>query len=199
MDRYVTGEMIRALREKARMTQAELAEKICVSDKTVSKWETGRGYPDVTLLEPLAAALNVSAAELLAGSAVTNGNVSADMLRAGFCVCPVCGNIVCCVGGAAVHCHGVALTPAEAEAPDAKHAATAERVEDEWFVQVEHEMTKRHYISFIAALSSDRVQLVKLYPEGSASARFRMDGVKRLCWYCNQDGLYGAELKDLLG
>ena len=53
MDHYVTGAAIKALREKYRMTQAELAEKIRVSDKAVSKWETGRGFPDVSLLEAL--------------------------------------------------------------------------------------------------------------------------------------------------
>ena len=67
MDCCVTGAVIRTLRERLGMTQAELAEKICVSDKTVSKWETGRGFPDVSLLEPLGSALQVSVRELLCG------------------------------------------------------------------------------------------------------------------------------------
>ena len=46
MNEYVTGAIIKELREKNHLTQAELAEKINVSDKTVSKWETGKGYPD---------------------------------------------------------------------------------------------------------------------------------------------------------
>ena len=71
MNPYVTGEAIRSLREKCRFTQAQLAEKLCVSDKAVSKWETGKGYPDITLLEPLAKALSVSVAELLWISTVT--------------------------------------------------------------------------------------------------------------------------------
>ena len=65
MDHYVTGAAIRALREKQGMTQAELAEKLCVSDKAVSKWETGRGFPDVSLLEPLGKALRISIPESL--------------------------------------------------------------------------------------------------------------------------------------
>lgn len=56
MDHYVTGGVIRALREKKKLTQAALSDKIGVSDKAVSKWETGRGLPDITLLEPLGAA-----------------------------------------------------------------------------------------------------------------------------------------------
>ena len=49
MDQYVTGEAIRTLREKAGFTQAELASKICVSDKTVSKWEREESTPDAAL------------------------------------------------------------------------------------------------------------------------------------------------------
>ena len=193
MNQYVTGEAIKRLREKKHLTQAELAEKICVSDKTVSKWETGKGYPDITLLEPLAAALGVSITELISGNTVTNENVSANMLRSKFYVCPVCGNVIHGMGETAIHCHGVQLTPAEAEAPDGEHAITIQRVEDEYYVQIEHEMTKQHYISFIAALSADRLQLVKLYPEGNAEARFKISGVRKICWYCNRDGLFGTQ------
>ena len=56
MQSYVTGEVIRSLREKRRLTQRDLAQRLNVSDKTISKWETGRGLPDITLLEPLAGA-----------------------------------------------------------------------------------------------------------------------------------------------
>ena len=66
-NQYVTGAMIKRLREKRHLTQAELAEKICVTDKAVSKWETGRGLPDISLLEVLAKALGVSVIELLSG------------------------------------------------------------------------------------------------------------------------------------
>ena len=190
MNPYVTGEAIRLLREKNKYTQAELADQLCVSDKTVSKWETGKGYPDITLLEPLANALSVSVAELLSGSTISNGNVSANMLRSVFYVCPVCGNVVHSMGEAAVHCHGVLLRPAEAEEADEKHELTVGQVEDEFFVTVRHDMTKQHYISFIAAVSSDRLQLVKLYPEGDAAARFKMAGVRRFYYYCNRDGLF---------
>ena len=56
MNSYTTGTMIRRLREEKNLTQADLAEKLFVSDKAISKWETGKGYPDITLIEPLAAA-----------------------------------------------------------------------------------------------------------------------------------------------
>lgn len=190
MNPYVTGEAIRLLREKNRFTQAQLAAMLCVSDKAVSKWETGKGYPDITLLEPLSKALKVSVAELLSGNAVTNGNLSANMLCSMFYVCPVCGNVVHSMGEAAVHCHGVLLRPAEAEEADESHDLHVETVEDEFFVRIDHEMTKQHYISFIAAASSDRLQLVKLYPEGEAEARFKISDVRRFYYYCNRDGLF---------
>ena len=70
MNQYVTGTTIKELREKNKITQVQLAEKLGVSDKTVSKWETGKGYPDITLLEPIADALRASVAELITGNPV---------------------------------------------------------------------------------------------------------------------------------
>lgn len=190
MNQYVTGAVIKELREKNHFTQAELAEKLNVSDKTISKWETGKGYPDITLLEPIANVFGVSVTELISGNAVSNRNVSGNMKRSKFYVCPVCGNVIHSMGEAVIHCHGVLLCPAEAEDTDDNHEMIVERVEDEYFVRIEHEMTKQHYISFIAAISSDRIQMVKLYPEGNAEARFKLNGVKEIFFYCNKDGLF---------
>lgn len=110
MNQYVTGAVIKELREKNHLTQAELAEKLNISDKTVSKWETAKGYPDISMLEPIANAFGISVAELLSGNAVNNVNVSANMMRSKFYVCPVCGNIVHSMGEAVIHCHGVQQT-----------------------------------------------------------------------------------------
>ena len=190
MNQYVTGAVIRELREKSRMTQARLAEKLGVSDKTVSKWETAKGYPDITLLEPIAEAFRISVTELISGNTVYNSNVSANMLRSRFYVCPVCGNAIHSMGEAAIHCHGILLTPLEAEPADERHRLFIERVEDEYYVRIDHSMTKDHYISFAAAASSDEMQMVKLYPEGNAEARFKIRGVRRIFFYCNRDGLF---------
>lgn len=190
MNQYVTGEVIKTLREKNSLTQAALALKLNVSDKTVSKWETAKGYPDITLLEPLAKALNVSVTELISGEPVINANVSANMLRSKFYVCPVCGNVIHAMGESVVHCHGVRLLPAEAEEADELHQISVERIENEYYVKIDHEMTKQHHISFIAAVSSDTIQTVKLYPEWDAQARFRMSGVEKFFFYCNKDGLF---------
>ena len=190
MNQYVTGAVIKELREKHKLTQLELADKLNVSDKTISKWETWKGYPDITLLEPIAEAFGVSVTELISGKAISNVNVSANMLRSKFYVCPVCGNIIHSMGEAVIQCHGVQLLPCQAEEADEMHQISIERDADEFYVHIDHEMTKKHYITFIAALSGDRLQLTKLYPEGSAEARFKVNGVRKILYYCNRDGLF---------
>lgn len=142
------------------------------------------------MLESIADALGVSVAELISGNIISNANVSANMMKSKFYVCPICGNVIHSMGEAAISCHGILLNPLIAEESDANHRISIELVEDEYYVHIEHEMTKNHYISFIAAVSSDRVQLVKLYPEGNVEARFKIDGVKKLFFYCNRDGLF---------
>ncbi len=193
MNQYVTGTIIKELREKNKMTQRELAEKLGVSDKSVSKWETSRGLPDITLLEPIAEVFKISVTELISGNTIHNANVSANMLRSKFYVCPVCGNVIHSMGEAAIHCHGILLCPLEAEPTDEHHMIFIERVEDEYYVRIDHSMTKEHYISFVAAASSDDMQMVKLYPEGNAEARFKIRGVKRIFLYCNRDGLFSID------
>ena len=190
MNQYVTGAAIRELRRQHNLTQLQLAQKLDVSDKTVSKWETGKGYPDITLLEPIADAFGISVTELISGNRIRNRNVSANMMRSRFYVCPVCGNVIHSMGEAVIQCHGVQLLPAESEQADGEHRAAVELVEDEYYVRIEHEMTRNHSISFIAAASPDRMQLVKLYPEGNAEARFQIRGVQKIYWYCNRDGLF---------
>ena len=190
MNTYVTGTTIRQLRESRKLTQTELAEKIGVSSKTVSKWETAKGLPDISLLQPLAQALGISVIELMNGQQIANKNTSANILRSKFYVCPICGNILHSTGNALVSCCGVTLPPLEAEKPDDDHGITVESVEDEHFVTIHHPMTKTHFISFVAFVTSDRVQLVKLYPEGNAETRLQMRGMGVLYYYCNRHGLF---------
>lgn len=194
MNQYVTGAVIKELREKSKLTQAELAAKLNVSDKTISKWETGKGYPDISLLEPIAKIFEVSVTELISGNAVSNVNVSANVMRSNFYVCPVCGNIIQSMGQAVIHCHGVLLTPCQAEETDESHKIFIERVEDEYYIRIEHDMEKEHYISFIAGLSADKIQMIKLYPEGNAEARIKINGVKKILFYCNRDGLFSMNI-----
>lgn len=194
MNTYVTSTTIKSLREKQKLTQAELAEKLGVSSKTISKWETAKGLPDISLLQPLAQALNISVIELMNGEHIVNKNISANMLRAKFYVCPVCGNVIYSIGNSVISCCGITLPALEAEIADNSHTVNIMAVEDEHFVKVEHSMNKNHYISFIAYATSDRVQIVKLYPEGNAETRFPLRGRGILYWYCNRHGFFTHKL-----
>lgn len=195
MNQYVTGAMIRRLRESKCMTQQQLAEKLNVTDKAVSKWETNRGYPDISLVQPLADALGVSIIELFAGENVVNTNRSCNMLRTKIHVCPICGNIICSAGEAVVSCCGIVLPALEAEPADDAHLLHFERVEDEYYVTIPHEMSKTHYISFLAAVRDDGCEIRKLYAEAEAQARFPIRRTRLLYYYCNRHGLFRAVLR----
>lgn len=190
MDKYVTGAVIRKLRENKKMTQEELADTLFVSSKAVSKWETGQGFPDISLIEPLAKALDISVIELFSGEDIQNRNRSSNMLKSRFYVCPVCGNAVRSTGEALISCCGITLPPLEPETTEPDHDIRIETAEDEYYVTIDHPMRKDHYISFLAAVSDSRVQFAKLYPEGNAEARFKIDGVRKFYAYCNRHGLF---------
>ena len=194
MNSYVTGATIKQLRERRNLTQAELALKLDISSKTVSKWETGKGLPDISLLQPLAGALGISVIELMNGEPIANRNISGNMLRCKFYVCPLCGNIIHSIGDAVVSCCGISLPALEAEEADEEHRATIQPVEDEYFVTIPHPMTKEHFISFVAHVNSDRLQMVKFYPEGNPETRLQMRGRGYLYYYCNRHGLFRMKI-----
>ena len=189
MNTYITGPTIKKLREAKGITQSELAEQIGVSSQAISKWETSKGLPDITLIEPLSKALGVSIMELISGDTVMNRNISCNLLRSKFYVCPICGNIIHSSGEAVISCCGITLPPLEAEEIDENHEICIEKVEDENFVTVNHPMEKSHFISFIAYMTGDRMQMVKLYPEGNAETRFQLRGSGFIYIYCNKHGL----------
>ena len=194
MEHYVTGAAIKALRERKGLTQKQLAERVLVSDKAVSKWETGKGLPDISLLEPLARALGVSVSELLSGEYQRNRNPGGNMLRSGFYVCPVCGNVIHAMGQGSFHCCGVTLPRLEAEEPDQEHAITLEKVEEDYYITLDHPMSKDHYIAFVAYLTTDRALLQRTYPEQEGAVRFPRLGPGQILAYCNRHGLFTCQI-----
>lgn len=189
MSNYITGKIIKELREKKKLTQLELANIINVSDKTISKWETGKGLPDISLLESLSKALGVSIIELLNGEYVINKNKASNMLNSKFYVCPICENVIHTMGENLVSCCGITLPVLDTELEDSEHRISVEIIEGEYFVSIDHSMTKEHYISFIAYVTNDRCELVKLYPEQNSDVRFLKRGKGIIYAYCNKDGL----------
>ena len=190
MNNYITGKIIKELREKEQLTQMDLAEKLGVTDKAISKWETGKGLPDITLIEPLSKALKVSVIELMNGEHIANHNKVGNMLKSNFSVCPICGNVIYTIGENVNTCCGISLPHIEAELENNKHMIDCKMIENEYYISINHNMTKDHYISFIAYTTNDRCEIVKLYPEQNAETRFFYRGKGIIYAYCNKDGLY---------
>ena len=190
MTGYVTGKTIKKLREQKGYTQKQLAEILQLSDKTISKWETQRGLPDISLIEPLARVLGVSVSELITGQCILNSNKSSNMLKSRFYVCPVCGNVIHSTGEGAFSCCGISLPCLESEQCDDEHKINIEHIDNEIFVSVAHPMVKNHYISFLAYVTCDKIQFVKMYPEQNAECRFTKCGHGKLYLLCNKHGLF---------
>ena len=187
---YISGTLIRELREKKNLTQKELADRIAVSDKTISKWETDKGLPDIGIIDELALALGISVTDLFTGEYRENENRSANMRKMHFYVCPICGNVITSIGAGSFSCCGLKLPELVAEdEEDDGHKLLVETIDNEYHVSMEHEMKKNHYISFVAYVTSDNLDLKKLYPEQDISIRFRKNGHGFLYAYCNRHGL----------
>lgn len=189
MNHYITGVMIKQHREKNQLTQTQLGQKIGVSDKTVSKWENAKGLPDISLIEPLSKALGISVAELLAGKSIENENRGGNMLKSKLYVCPICGNVIHGMGENLINCCGIQLPVLDAEEPEEEDEIQIERLGSNYYISVKHAMTKEHYISFIAYVTSGEFHMKKLYPQGNAEAEFMITGHGIIYVYCNRHGL----------
>ncbi len=195
MDQVKTGELIRRLRTEQGLTQKELAGRINVSDKAVSKWERGNGCPDVSLLSALAAVFGTDIEVLLSGEIDKNEKEKGDMKKIRFYVCPKCGNIITASSEAAVSCCGTKLTALEAKEAQDDEKLRIEDIGGEWFISSEHEMTKQHYISFVAFLSDSNVMMFRQYPEWNLQITMPLYRYGRLVWYCTNHGLMYMDLK----
>ena len=185
-------------RKTYNVTQRQRFDARTIS-RTVKGFKTvylkiGKGLPDIGIIEELAKALGVSVAELLTGDLRENENQSANMRRMCFYVCPVCGNIITSVGHGFFSCCGLTLPEAEPEKDNDRHSICVETIDDEYSVTMDHSMEKGHYISFIAYVTSDALDLVKLYPEQGISVRFRKKGHGFLYAYCNRHGMFKTML-----
>ncbi len=190
MDCNKVGKLIFSLRKEKGLTQKQLADAMNISDKTISKWERGLGCPDVSLLHELSEILKINIEQILLGDLNPNDTDGGNMKKIQFYICPTCGNVITSTGEAEFSCCGRKLSAMAVKPSEEGHHLTVEVVEDDYYITFSHEMTKSHYISFIAYVASDRVLFIKLYPEQSGEVRFpRMYGGK-IYFYCNQHGLW---------
>ena len=80
MNNKKTGVLIAQIRKENGLTQKQLADKIGVSNATISKWETAKGFPDISLIEPLAEALGISVSEIIAGERLESSKKTDDLI-----------------------------------------------------------------------------------------------------------------------
>ncbi len=188
------GSVIYQLRKEAAMTQQELADKLFISNKAISKWERGQGCPDVSLLGSLSEVFGVNIEKILAGDLSPNSADGGNMKRAKFYVCPMCGNILTATGDAEISCCGRKLEPLVSKTADAEHQLHVEVIEDDYYITFEHKMSKDHFLNFFAYLDYDRVTLIRLYPEQGGEVRFPKRGRGKLLFGCSKDGLFSWKL-----
>ena len=189
MNQIKTGNLIRILRQGQNLTQKQLAEKIHISDKAVSKWETGNGCPDISLLTALAEVFHVNLEVLLSGEIIENESEIGNMKKLKFYVCPDCGNIITSTSEAEISCCGKKLTALTPKKADDSQKLNMEDIGGEWFLSSEHEMTKEHYISFVAYQNDSTVIMNKQYPEWNLQVRMPLYKTGRIVWYCKKCGL----------
>ena len=194
MDPVKTGELVRQLRTEKKLTQKQLAERLHVSAKAVSKWECGNGSPDISLLPALAEALGTEIRVLLAGEIEHNEREKGDMKKLKFYVCKTCGNLVTATGDAAVTCCGSRLSAAEPRAAAENERLCVEEADGAWFVSSDHPMTKEHYISFAAYVGDSTAMIFRQYPEWNFQFTMPMYRSGRLIWYCTKCGFLYQEL-----
>ena len=184
------GALIKKLRLENSMTQAQLAEKLAVSDKTVSKWERGAGCPDISLLPLVASLFKIDLQKILSDELTENEIDGGNMKNTQFYVCPVCGCMTCSTGGASIACCGRTLDPLPLKKAEEQEKLQIEKIEDEWFIQADHPMTKENYISFIAFLSGGSLHILRQYPEWDLQVRLPARGHGRLIWFSTTKGLF---------
>jgi len=190
VDCVKVGALILQLRKEKGMTQKQLADQMNISDKTISKWERGLGCPDVSLLSELAAILGVHVDKLLEGDLKPNEQDRGNMKSINFYVCTDCGNVMTSTGHPTLSCCGRIVEPLKAQPAEAEHQVQAEAVDNDYYMTLEHEMSKEHYISFAAFVTYDRMNLIKLYPEQNAEFRMPIQTRGTLYFYCTKHGLY---------
>lgn len=190
MDCGKIGRLILSLRKEKNMTQKDIANLMNISDKTISKWERGLGCPDVSLLGELSNILGVNIEKILLGDLNPNDQDRGNMKQIKFYACQSCGNVMTSSGQAGVSCCGRKLQALIPKPEDEAHKITVNEIEDDYFITIQHEMSKTHFISFVAYIAYDRMLLIKLYPEQNAELRFPKMYGGRFYAYCSQHGLW---------
>ncbi len=190
MDNRKVGELIRKLRKENHLTQVQLAEKLHVSDKTISKWERGAGSPEVSLMTELSHIFEVDIENLISGELNRNHVLGGNMKKMKFYVCPDCGNLITSMTDVSITCCGRKLKPITPVKASEEEQLSVEMIENDYSISSTHEMTREHNISFVAIMTYDAIMLKQQYPEWDLQVRIPRFGRGKILWYCNQHGLF---------
>ncbi len=194
MDCRKIGQLICKLRKEKGLTQKQLAELLRLSPKTISKWECGNGCPDVVILPQLADVLGIGTEQLLQGQLQDSIFSGGNMKKIRFYHCSSCGNVMTGTGEAEVICCGRKLMALTEQAMNDEHQIQIEDLDGEYYITLEHEMTKEHFVPFVAWAAYDRIMLVRMYPEQNAELRMPLLRRGTLYVYCSQHGLFSWKL-----
>lgn len=189
MDCTKIGSLLYKLRKEKGMTQKEVADSMNISNKTISKWERGLGCPDISLLPELSEIFDVNIEKILQGELSINDTDGGNMKRIKFYVCNSCGNLITATGSGEISCCGRKLEHLSVNEIDEMHTPKIEKIENDYYISFNHEMTKEHFLSFAAYLMFDRMHIIKLYPEQNAELRVPVMRKGELYFYCNKHGL----------
>ena len=194
MDLSKTGKLILQLRREKGLTQKQLAEKLGICAKTVSKWETGKGFPDISLVSDISKLFSVDISSLIEGEMPRVKPAAGNVKRTKFYLCETCGNVIQEMGNSEIICCGRKLNPLKASAENDTHKVEVEQIEDDWYITFAHPMEKDHYISFFAYVRFDRVLCIKLYPEQGGEVRLPVMRGGKLYYCCNKHGLFEVKI-----
>ena len=194
MDNGKIGQLIYRLRKEKHLTQLQLAEKMSISDKAVSKWERGLGCPELSLLPELSKIFDVDLEKLLSGELNENEILGGNMKKLIFYICPTCGNMITSMVDTNISCCGKKLKAIQAQKASEDEQLSVEIIENDFFITSNHSMTREHYIAFIALLTGDSVMVRKQYPEWDLQVRIPVFAHGKLIWYCTKHGLFYQEV-----
>ena len=169
MNAEKTGSLIRSLIIKKGLTQKELAQMICVTDKAVCKWEKGRGCPNITLISQLSKVLEVDIQSILQGYLDKNKKIGENMNHLKFYKCPTCGNLVTSIKSVELSCCGNKLSPVSAQTrSEPEYQPVIQEFDGQYSIKFNHPMTKSNYISQVIVVRYDQIMTVNLYAESEA-------------------------------
>lgn len=190
MDCDKIGMLISQLRKDKNITQKQLADKLNISDRTISKWERGGGIPDISLLSDVADFFDITIETLLNGEILSNDFIGGNMKKARYYICKTCGNMVVSTGDVSALCCDKKMTEETPQKASDSDKLLVEEVENDWYITSNHAMTKEHYISFVSFATGSRLEIIKQYPEWNLQARIQKREHGTLYWYCTKHGLF---------